>query len=271
MSIDKKRLQIRQKLIGAQNKRVLLVEGTDDEAALRILLGRFVPGWEQGWAISPAGNKRQVLALLALEPDWLGLVDRDEWDAALIQQRQTELPNLMVLPRFCLENYLINPTELWAAIPKAQQANVVGGIAGFETEFITALPKYLRHGVLWQVVSPLWSGLRTLGFKEALASQNSVPTAQDDDAIRQTLGTWHQLLDPATVFADFQTQLKAAHVATRDVQLSQWVHGKIFWQAVVSPCLNRLFGSMSEAERRKKILHNVPFPADLQPIFDRFT
>lgn len=220
MSIRKKRDRIRQELIGVQPKRAFLVEGADDNEAFRILLERFVPGWEQRWAIAEAGNKRQLQELLALEPDWVGLVDRDEWNQPVIDERQTALPNLMVLPRFCLDNYLINPSELWQAIPPARQTGVDGGEAAFRAAIVGELPQYRRHGALWKVVTPLWSGLRALGFKEALASAESMATAQDDAEIRRILGEWDALLDPERIFTDFRAQLAAADAATPDEQFA---------------------------------------------------
>ncbi len=90
MSFDGKRDRIRQELIGAQPKRAFLVEGADDKAAFRILLERFVPGWEQRWAIAEAGNKRQLQELLALEPDWVGSTYNQSstgWRQTLVQPR----------------------------------------------------------------------------------------------------------------------------------------------------------------------------------------
>lgn len=271
MTIQSRRDRIRQELVGSQPKRVFLVEGADDKAALRILFERFAPGWEQHWAIAEAGNKRQLLELLALEPEWLGLVDRDEWDQATISNRMAEQQNLMVLSRFCLENYLINPSELWQAVPPMRQAEVPGGEAALRGEIEGYLTHYRRHGALWKVVTPLWSGLRALGFKEALASEESVSTAQDTAAIKRILSEWDALLDPARIFCDFEEQLRVAEASTIDLQYSCWVHGKIFWQAVVNPAMNRLLGQMGADERRKKILRKLPQPMDLQPILDRLT
>lgn len=269
MSIRAKRDRIRQELIGVQPKQAFLVEGADDKEAFRILLERFVPGWEQRWAIAEAGNKRQLQQLLELEPDWMGLVDRDEWDQPVIDERQAALPNLMVLPRFCLENYLVNPIELWQAIPPARRTGVVGGEAAFRAAIEGTLPEYRRHGALWKVVTPLWSGLRALGFKEALASAESLVTAQNDSEIQRILGEWDALLDPARIFADFQAQIAVADAATQDEQFAQWVQGKVLWEREVNPAMNVLLGQMEEGERRKKILRKLPLPADLQPVFDR--
>ncbi len=269
MSIQETRDRIHQALISAQPKRAFLVEGMDDQQAFRILLERFVPGWEQRWAIAVAGNKRQLQKLLALEPGWLGVVDRDEWDQHAITAKTSELTNLMVLPRFCLESYLINPTELWYAIPPDRQTGLSGGEASLRAAIELDLRDYLRHGALWRVVTPLWSGLRALGFKEALASESSVGAAQDDTQIRRILGDWGTLLDPERIFADFQAQFTQANSAAKDEQYAHWIHGKLFWRNVVNPAMNQLLGPMSESERRIKILHRLLLPADLQPLFDR--
>jgi Protein of unknown function (DUF4435) len=270
MSIRDIRDRIHQEIIGAQAKQAFLVEGPDDKEAFRILFERFLPGWEQRWGIAEAGNKRQLLDLLRLEPNWLGLVDRDEWDQAVIAERIANQPNLLVLPRFCLENYLVNPTELWQAIPSTRQAGVGGGLQAFTAAIQGDLTQYLRHGALWKVVTPLWSGLRALGFKETLASENSLATAQSDAEIQRILNDWDALLDPTRIIADFQTQLNIAQAASVDDQLSHWVHGKVFWRNEVNPAMNRLLGQMEEGDRRKKIIRKLPRPDDLQPILDRF-
>jgi len=118
------------------------------------------------------------------------------------------------------------------------------------------------------VVSPLWTGLRALGFKEALASEDSLETAQDDVEIRRILHEWDELLDPERIFADFAAQLASSRAAPVSEQYAQWVHGKHFWQQVVNPAMTKLFGQMSEAKRRIEILRQIPKPADLQPVFD---
>lgn len=271
MSLQKQRDRIRQELIGSQRKRAFLVEGAGDKEAFRILLERFVPGWERRWAIAEAGNKSQLQMLLAAEPDWVGLVDRDEWDAAVIAKQRLALPNLIILPRFCLENYLIDPVALWQAIPLARQQAMASGESAFRARIESQLPSYRRHGALWRVVTPLWSGLRALGFKEALASAESVTTAQDDYKIKRILGEWDALLDPDRIFADFQDQLTNAAAATRSEQFALWVHGKVFWKQVVNPAMNAALGQMEEGERRRKILRKLPQPTDLKFIFDRIS
>lgn len=270
MSAKDKRDKIRDTYINGQQKKVLLVEGTDDVSALQILLAKFCPDWEQRWVVAEAGNKKMVLEILGLEPDWLGLVDRDEWDQAQVSEQQGKRPNLMVMPRFCFENYLIVPSELWSALPEKQQTTVTGALPAFEERLLAKLPEYVRHGVLWHVVSPLWSGLRALGFKDRLAAEDSVSTAQNDQAIRNVLDEWDVLLNPETIFTQFQTTLLLVKSLPPDEQLKHWVHGKTYLSKVVRPEMTRLFGQVADKKFRRHILERLPaWPADLQSVLTR--
>ena len=261
--------QIREEKIGSQNKRALIVEGVDDVAALTILLSKYYPNWEEQWVIEDAGSKSKVQAVLKQDANWLGLVDRDEWGEELIQQLAESQSNLMPLPRFCLENYLINPDELWLAIPAAQQEKVQGGQQDFAEKLLEDLPKYVRHGVLWKVVTPLWSGLRSLGFKDALAAHDSIDTAQDDDAIKSHLHNWDVLLDPERVFKAFEEELALANSLETATQLNNYVHGKVFWQGSVNSTMNSLFGQMSEKSRKNALWSRLEMPEDLRFLINR--
>lgn len=261
--------RIREEHIGSQDKRILLVEGADDKEAFRILLGRFLSGWEGKWAIVEANGKKPLQEILAEESQWIGIVDRDEWDEEAAEEHRKKLPNLWVLPRFCLENYLIDPDELWDALPEALQKGVRGGRAAFSDEIVRESPKYVRHGALWTVVSPLWSGLRARGFKEALASEESIENAQNDDEIRRILDEWDALLNPARIFAEFHAELKESTSLPLKEQFSRRIHGKIFWKNVIFPVLTSLFGQAEGKKRRKDIFDGIPRPADLEPFFER--
>lgn len=261
--------KIREREIGAQDKQALIVEGADDKTALTILLKHHCPTWEQRWVIAIAGNKRRVLEILDAEPTWLGLVDRDTWDQATIDQQAQALPNLLVLNRWCMENYLINPAELWQALPPRQQAVIAGGEVDFTQNILGKLPEYVRHGVLWQVITPLWSGLRARGFKEALAAESSVATAQDDAEIRRVLEDWDQLLEPRRIFAEFQQRLSEAQPLSPSEQLAQCVHGKTFWKHVVHPYMNNVFGQMSEIKSKKTLFEKLLLPGDLGMLIQR--
>jgi hypothetical protein len=261
---QKRRDKIREEKIGQTKKRVLLVEGSDDVDVYGILLNRrFGAAWERSWVLADTGKKEFVLDILAVERSWLGLVDRDEWSQKLITQKRAELPNLLVLPRFCLESYLVDPDELWAAFPPNQQAKIAAGLAGLRDELLVDKDKWLRHGVLWSVINPLWSELRDIGFKESLLDFD---TAQDNNKIRTTLGKWHNHLDPQRIFSDFQNLLTDVMQKSGAEQLRLWVHGKEFYRSHVHQVLNRHLGQANVEDRMRDLFKTLQ-PNDLEPVW----
>lgn len=256
--------RIREQKIGEQkNRKVLIVEGNDDEFALIALFKNHHPEYEQNWIIAKAGNKRNVLAVLKEEKNWIGLVDCDEWNQEVIKKEQQKLANLLVLPRFCIENYLINPIEIWQAIPVNQQIKIQNGKKILESIIHSNLLVYIRHCVLWKIITPLWLDLRNLGFKEKLAAEQSVNISQEDEKIQAVLKDWHNLLDPKKIFNKFKQQLEVVENLSVSEQLMSWVHGKIFWKEIVFPQMIRMFGQKSEKEMKKQLFNNLDWPKDL--------
>lgn len=256
--------RIKTEQVGQTGKRVLLVEGTDDEDAYRILLGRKFPQWEQSWAVAHMGNKRLVLAGLALEPNWLGLVDRDEWSADVQNQYLMAHPNLLVLPRFCLESYLINPTELWQAFPPKQQSKIEGGEAAFRAVLLTSLPEWIRHAALWHGVRPLWQRLRNAGFPDDVTR---VPPTPSNQELREFFSNWHGLLDADALLT--RVHGLEAKVSAEDVETvcQQWLHAKHFYVEVVHQALDRLLGVKPARQRRLAIYRTLKVPADLDVLW----
>lgn len=257
--------KIKQQHVGATGKKVLLVEGPDDELAFRSWLGKLDVNWENRWVVASAGKKANVLDLLTLEPDWVGVVDRDEWTAQNIAEKQRDIPNLWVLPRFCLENYLCDPNELWAMLPLMQQQKIQGGLETLGAAITVDLHQWLQHGALWHVINPLWEGLRALGFKERLLD---IQQAGNDQAIRQTLNDWHQFLEPTVIWTDYQARLAEVTGWPVGQQLQSGVHGKQFFPMVVHTALTQLLGENAKAgERQNRLLQSARSPADVQPLW----
>lgn len=82
-----------------------------------------------------------VLKALKKEPDWIGIIDRDTWDDDRIAGEKEKNPNLMVLERYSIENYMIIPHEVWCATPG--EFKVVGnrGFEEFKKEILKDLQK----------------------------------------------------------------------------------------------------------------------------------
>lgn len=265
--LDTLQVTIKQQYVGATGKRVLLVEGDDDVLAFRAWLGKMDATWENRWVVASAGKKSNVLDLLEREPDWIGVVDRDEWTTQIITEMQQTRANLWVLPRFCLENYLCDPDELWAMLPTGQQQKIQGGVQELSSVITAALPQWRQHGALWQVVNPLWEGLRALGFKERLLN---IQQAGNEQAIRQTLNDWHQFLEPDAIWAGYQARMIEVAGWAVGRQLQSGVHGKQFFPSVVNTALTQLLGEQAKAsERQNRLLQNAQPPVDLLPLWQK--
>lgn len=258
--------EIRGTKIGASTKRALIVEGPDDEAAFTQLLRRRSPNWEQTWALAPAGNKREALKLAALEPTWLVVTDRDEWSDAEVARHESERANLFVLPRFCLENYLVDPQELWQALPQKQRDKPGVSLSALQAALLASLGDWQRHAALWQVINPMWSGLRALGFKDGLLKTDPVA---DDTGIQQTLQAWDAYIDATKVYAAVQAAIVQMGGLAQDEFMRRHLYAKAFYPQVVHRALDQLLGAKPPKDRRVALFSTLPLPADLEPLWQR--
>jgi hypothetical protein len=249
------------------SRRVLVVEGADDKDFIERQLDVAHPGWRSAWVVGVATGKSRVLDILQLEPTWLGVVDADEWDSTTVAQIRAATPALHVLPRYCMESYFVQPSEVWALLPAVQQGLVTGGYAAFDAAMQAPLASWVRHGVLWQVVNPLWAGLKAKGFKDALLD---ITAAQNDLVIQTKLQEWDAYLDATTLYNDFQSRLTAAQALNPAQQLSTIVHGKSYFRTHVSVTLNQLLKPL-KAEPAEywltELTKNIPAHADFDPLW----
>lgn len=264
MSPNERIAEIKTQLIGNRGARALIVEGTSDLDALSQFLGKRFPGWESQWVIAEAGGKRQVLKIIASEPSWLGVVDRDDWTADERADHETRNLNLYVLPRFCLESYLIEPNELWAAFPGKQRAKIPGGVTDITAALAASLPDWTRHAALWHVITPLWRKLRQLGFTDGVLDTRAIP---DDQKLAIFLKDWAGVLDVKKTLSDFDLLLASLEAKPPAELFSQWIYAKRFYPEVVHLALDKLLGSKSAKERRQAIFRTLPVPADLDSLW----
>lgn len=269
MNIIDRIQQIKTGSVGATGVRVLLVEGADDVAAFRIFLSHRpqAADWERQWHLEPAGNKRHVMAMLKHEPTWLGIVDRDELTPAECTAAALAQTNLVFLPRFCLESYLVDPQEIWPALGLIQQARVGGGLPELQQAILAQRPRWVRHAALWHTINPLWGALRDQGFKDSVLDPDQPLSDQD---LLSILKAWHQTLDAQSILAEVQACEARLTAMDDTLLLTQWVYAKKFYPMVVHTALNGLLGQMSEKDRRLKLLRHmaqVAVPPDLAPLW----
>lgn len=255
--------------IGALPKQVLVVEGEDDRVFIESLLTQRAPGaWEPQWVIGVAGGKSRLLQILNAEAKWFGLVDRDEWTAADAAAQQAVFSRrLFVLPRYCMENYFTVPAELWVMLEPAQQARVANGWPAFEVALTAPIAQWVRHGALWHAVNPLWRGLHSRGFKDALLDFTA--SQQSDLDIQTKLQEWHTYLDPQPILTSFRANLAAAAALSPAEQATQWVHGKRFFREHIAIELPALIGvhQQSADKTLAELQKRMMLPADLHSIW----
>jgi hypothetical protein len=262
--VDDRIQQIKTQLVGNTGVRVLLLEGPDDVDAFRILLDRQFVSWEQSWHLAPAGGKKAVLDMLEKEGSWLGLVDKDEWTMQEITARLTGQANLVVLPRFCIESYLVDPTELWEAFPVKQQDKIAGGLPQLRLELRQSLVQWIRQAALWHEVRPLWTRLRGLGFPDAVLGDPPMP---NDIALREHFESWHEALNADAVLAKVHALEQQLNVMDETNLFTQWVYSKAFYPQVVHQTLNKLLGQKDAKKRRISIFRTRSIPPDLNPLW----
>lgn len=257
---------IKNQQVSSTNKRVLLVEGPDDISALQNFLTQIHPGWEQQWVLSGAGSKQRVLQALSLEANWLGIVDRDAWTEDQVTEKCRNQANLLVLPRFCIESYLVVPEELWQGFPPKHQQKVDGGINTLIQHIYSVLPQWRNHAALWFVIQPLWEQLRAAGFNTAF---REFTTAQNDAEVERCLRQWSQYLDPDALLERIQIRKAEMAMLSPTVQLTQCFHGKMFFEQVIDPLLKPFFGQRGREQRQKELFRALSVPDDLNFIWSR--
>lgn len=257
---------IKTQKIGNTGKRVLLVEGITDKDIFTIFLNQKFPLWEQSWIIEVAGNKKRVLEGIKAEATWLGVVDKDEWNIETVIQRLIGSPNLVVLPRFCIESYFIDATELWEAFPEKQRLKISGGLAQLKNEFEVNKAKWLRHAALWHVINPLWAELRALGFKDGVLKTSNIP---DDVALEAKLVEWHDAIDAQIILGKINQKISELAMIADFEFNTQWLYSKDFYPNVVHVILDQFLGQMDLKERRTAIARHLPVPHDLDSLWHK--
>lgn len=185
--------------------------------------------------VGPAGGKDNVLRMLEKEPDWLGIVDRDAWNEKTRASQAEKLRNLYFLPRYCIENYLVD-VNILEEIFSSERFCAYAGLGRALQDIRAQIPGAVRHASLWRAVQPLYDELMRLGFNGALL-RFDVPS---DSEIYDTLRSWDRLLDAERIYEDYRAFEEQGGMLSEREALRVWVHGKVFWRkSVAPPCRRR--------------------------------
>jgi hypothetical protein len=252
----------------AGGKPVVLVEGQDDVVLLGHFFSQRAPDWVQRLHLAEArGKKRVVQGITVHCPDWIGIIDWDEWASLDVQDALKKTDRLKVLPRFCIESYFCVPEELWEALPLPQRQRVGDDITKLSRLILSALPDWVAHGAMWRVLRARRRGLFSgLGFPAELENR----PVTDEAEIRAILQTWYDYLKPDDILNAYRAELQAARVNhSEEQQLKIYVHGKKFFDQVVVQHLDQLFSGKGRGDWLQRF-RNGPIqpPLDLVDLLD---
>lgn len=265
--VDNLIAQIKTERIGQTGKNVLVVEGSDDVLAFGAFMRKKKASWEQSWHIAPANGKSRVLDVLGKEPDWFGVVDCDEWTDAQVGQATQQHRHLFVLPRFCIESYLIVPAEIWEALPQKQRNKLPNGFIDLDEAIQANFDKWVRHAALWQVIHPLYQQMRNSDYRgNILDNPLNVP---DHSMLANILKDWLTGFNPTAIASEVVQAERALRDLPMNTVFTRHLYAKKFYPMVVHDALNRLLGQKEQKQRVEALLRFLPLPTDLDPLWAR--
>jgi hypothetical protein len=245
---------------GGGTKKVLVVEGSGDTAFLTLMLDKppfRAMGILERFVIVDAGGKDAVFKILGAHPEYLGMVDRDAWSDAECEEKKRKFPTLFILPRFCIENFIICPEELRRALPE---------LKGFE-EIEAEIPQGVRHGCLRRAAQPLYEELMNSGFNQALLKY----PPPDEKGMAELSKMWQGILSAGHIQSRMAQALALAKGQSPEALLRIFVHGKVFYKAVVEKKAAELFpnavGERLKIEMYKRVLMSQDLQAFLSEVF----
>ncbi|HLP47001.1 MAG TPA: DUF4435 domain-containing protein, partial [Candidatus Kapabacteria bacterium] len=255
--------------IGSNSRKVvILVEGKDDKTAYELLFQNKYSNWEYLFSFHPVTGKDNVIKELENSPDFIGIIDKDEWWEEDIEKNKQKLSNLIVIPRYCMESYLVVPEEIWAALPGIQKEKIK--YDDFRDAILENIEAWTKYAALWHAIQPLYYKLKDSGFNQELLIQDD--RILDEEFIRATLNKWHGILDPEKAFNNYRALLSQITALSHREKLQKWIHGKEFWEKHVSQKLVKFFGQKSQKEYLREIWELLEIPgdwADIWPVFKR--
>lgn len=235
-------------------KKVVVVEGMGDVTFLTLMLDK--PPFRQAnvfsrFTLLEVGGKDAVLKMLEMRPDFYAMVDRDAWTEKECAKKQKAYPNLFILPRFCIESFIICPEELEGIFSNFQE----------EGDSIRKdIPMAIRHGCLWRAAQPLYQQLMQAGFNRALL-RYPPPNEKELDKL---LRSWQTLLSPQAVQKACDQAFQDVQGHSQDELLREFVHGKIFWKNAVEPFVYPKFQGRSGEELKRAVFQRMSIPGDLE-------
>jgi hypothetical protein len=263
----------------------LAVEGITDKKILESFLSAgenagYWSNWRAKVSVESVGNVTTVLkevdpANNAGKEVW-GLIDRDWRTDTEVNDLENKFPQLLILPRIMIDNYLIDPTEFIALLPPNLAARLD------QTKVQTNVDKHLNNWLKHGAISSVLHENGALQF--CRPDGNAFPSAlidrleTDRTKIVRQLETWYDRLDPHKLIAKYDTRLADFNEAAHQDKLQRCIHGKKFFnEVIVQRVLKKLPRTPDELRDRDgwidvlttEAKRSTLCPPDLVPIFQR--
>jgi len=259
--------------------RILAVEGPDDVKVYAAWLERLAASTGETFSsqvdLVDAGSKRSLLSGLRWLRDHggdpqtvFGLADRDEWEAATIQQLTQELVRLRVnVHRHCLESYFCDPEEIVATLRHKDGSQYGRHVPELTRAIARRRKDWVCHWCLWVTLQRVAVQLSQDGeFPDVFHGQHPLPS---DNTIKQRLRAWSAVIAPKAVFTQFDTLRSASLRLPHKRQFRERVYAKDFYPQVVKPQLLKADGAIQAQDWMVSLAEWSPeVPEDIRSILE---
>jgi hypothetical protein len=249
----------------------IYVEGDDDVAVLS--------HWFPRLQFRAAHGKDQVRSKVAQDPASYGLLDRDFAPDEEVQASREPNSRMLIMQRYAIENYLLEPIIIAAAVRQLTPDVDVAEIQGWrdETHIRQKTHEWADELALYAAANSIISEWRNtitldreLGFLRYFGPLPPIPYAQVVESLRRRLAA----LTPAD-------QIEAVlHARYEQVQadlaswdgLQRWIHGKILLEGYLFHQVFETAG-ISQSRLRDLLIETGrdQIPLELQEFARRWT
>ncbi len=214
----------------------LAVEGKTD----KVIIEKFLDAggwdnWRSKLSVHVVNKRDKVLQELSKNDTRIwGLIDNDERSTREMSDLQEQYSRLLVLPRWTIENYFIDPSELsQMQIPISKTRLDFDKIDDY-------LHDGIKHGALWHTLYERDAFQFCRGHEDGYPMAILSNVEFDDATIATRLNTWQSHLNATDIMPLYQQKL-AEFEQHRDENYTKHIHGKYFFsQVVVQKVLNSI-------------------------------
>jgi len=231
-------------ILGKKIRYGLAVEGETDKKVIEQFLNSVSEwqNWQSLVSIEICGSRKNVLNQLKNQDTRIwGLIDQDEKSNNDIQSLKEDNPHLLILPRWTIENYFIEPDELSAMLPPVYKNKIqLNEIKSYVLDGI-------KHGTLWHVLHSRDAFQFCRGHEDGYPMAILGNISFDENKISDRLAKWQNSLNAKDILAHYQQKLSEFEQTPAE-NYTRHIHGKYFFsQIIVEKILNKIVQKSKDA------------------------